>query len=117
MCLCVCVCVIIYYYNRNQNTTSSLDSVGSESPSGPLKARKKLRTRKSSQENLLDDSPSNGVVVRPATSAEDLHLITSDRSPKVRGQTIINIIIITIILNYSSLQELTDSVKHKLLIL
>lgn len=72
---------------RNQNTTSSLDSVGSESPSGPLKARKRLRTRKSSQENLLDDSSSNGVVVRPATSAEDLHLITSDRSPKLSSRT------------------------------
>lgn len=54
---------------------------GGESPSGPLKARK-LKIR-NSQENLLDDKPSNGAVMRPATSAEDLHVLALQDSPKV----------------------------------
>ena len=77
--------IIICYSNRHQHTpTQSESNTGSESPSGPLKARKKLGARKASEENLLDDGgSSSGKVLRPASSAEDLHTLNAHNSPKV----------------------------------
>ncbi|XP_019851253.1 PREDICTED: rap guanine nucleotide exchange factor 6-like isoform X2 [Amphimedon queenslandica] len=70
---------------HQHSSTQSESNTGSESPSGPLKARKKLGARKASEENLLDDGgSSSGKVLRPASSAEDLHTLNTHNSPKVR---------------------------------
>lgn len=70
--------------HQHSSSTQSESNTGSESPSGPLKARKKLGARKASEENLLDDSgSSSGKVLRPASSAEDLHTLNAHNSPKV----------------------------------
>ena len=74
----------IFYYDRH-HTAQTDSNPGSESPSGPLKARKKLGARKASEENLLDDGgSSSGKVLRPASSAEDLHTLNIHSSPKVQ---------------------------------
>ena len=75
-----------YYYYYRHHTAQTDSNPGSESPSGPLKARKKLGARKASEENLLDDGgSSSGKVLRPASSAEDLHTLNIHSSPKVHA--------------------------------
>ena len=59
--------------SRNSGTSSLDTSLGGESPTGPLKARKKLGGRKNSEENLLDDRGSTGGALRTTNSAEDVH--------------------------------------------
>lgn len=89
--------LLVYYFSILLYTASILlytrtacrhqhrqPDVGSESPSGPLKARKKLGARKKSEENLLDDTGSSGKILRPASSAEDLHVLNVHSSPKVK---------------------------------
>ena len=83
----------MYSCYKTLHTFSSLSLLRSSSHSasnapsaGPLKASKKLSTRKS-EENLLDDSSSNGSVLRTTTSAEDIHTLATGRSKGGAGSS------------------------------
>ena len=71
--------------------TSSTSSIGADAPdsgSGPLKAKRKMPSRKASTENLLADNggeKSSGPV--RASSLEDIHSLSSKQQKQQSGRT------------------------------
>ena len=57
------------------SSTSSMVSDATDSGSGPLKAKRKMPSRKTSQENLLDNGGGEKAPMR-ASSLEDIHSLS-----------------------------------------
>ena len=85
------LCSICVHFPLFLCRTSSSSSIGADAPdsgSGPLKAKRKMPSRKASTENLLADNggeKSSGPV--RASSLEDIHSLSSKQQKQQSGKT------------------------------